>query len=130
MAGNGTQVRSLDLNGLPAATFELPNIIGGVIYHNRHAYILQAQGKARGDLNAHRNDILDTVHSFHPLTAEERRLVKPLGIRVITARAGDTYAGLAQGSPLGKSAESYLRLINAQYPDGEPRAGQAIKIVE
>jgi len=36
----------------------------------------------------------------------------------------------AQGSPLGKSAESYLRLINAQYPDGEPRAGQRIKIVE
>ena len=37
---------------------------------------------------------------------------------------------LAQNSPLGKSAESYLRLINARYPSGEPQAGQRIKIIE
>ena len=130
LVGSGAQVRSLELGGLSAATFELPNTMGGVIYHNEFAYILQAQAKARGGLSAHRDEIFDTVHSFHSITAEERKLVKPLSIRVITARAGDTYAGLAQGSPLGKSAESYLRLINAQYPDGEPQAGQAVKIVE
>jgi predicted Zn-dependent protease len=130
MVGSGANIQRLDLNGLSAATFELPNMMGGVIYHDKHAYILQAQAKARGGLNAHRNDVFGTVRSFHTLTAEERKLVKPLGIRIITARQGDTYAGLAQGSPLGKSAESYLRLINAQYPDGEPRAGQRIKIVE
>lgn len=130
MVGSGANVQRLDLNGLSAATFELPNMMGGVIYHDKNAYILQAQAKARGGLNAHRNDVFGTVRSFHTLTAEERKLVKPLDIRIITARQGDTYAGLAQGSPLGKSAESYLRLINAQYPDGEPRAGQRIKIVE
>ena len=44
---------------------------------------------------------------------------------------GDTYAGLAKSSPLGKSAESYLRLINASYPDGEPqRRTELIKVVE
>lgn len=130
LVGSGAQVRSLDLGGLPAATFELQNTMGGVIYQGKHAYILQAQAKARGGLNKYRNDIFDVVRSFHSITAEERKLVKPLTLRVITARTGDTYAGLAQGSPLGKSAESYLRLINAQYPDGEPRAGQRIKIVE
>jgi len=130
MVGYGAQTRALDLAGLPAATFELPNVMGGVIYHDKKAYILQAQAKQRGGLSAHRDTIFDTVRSFHSLTADERKLVKPLGVRVITARAGDTYAKLAQGSPLGKSAESYLRLMNAQYPDGEPRPGQAIKIVE
>jgi predicted Zn-dependent protease len=130
MVGYGARTQSLDLDGLPAATFELPNVMGGVIYKDKFAYILQAQAKERGGLGAHRNAIFDTVRSFHALTADERKLVKPLGVRVITARAGDTWAGLAQGSPLGKSAESYLRLINAQYPDGEPRPGQAIKIVE
>jgi predicted Zn-dependent protease len=104
--------------------------MGGVIYYNQNAYILQAQAKARGGLDAHRNNIFDTVRSFHALTAQERKLVRSLALRVITARQGDTYARLAQNSPLGKSAESYLRLINAQYPDGEPRAGQRIKIVE
>ncbi len=130
MFGSGADVQRLDIDGLSAATFELPNTMGGVIYHNQNAYVLQAQAKARGGLGAHRNDILDTVRSFHALTAQERKLVRPLGIRVITARTGDTYAGLSRGSPLGRSAETYLRLINAQYPDGEPRAGQRIKIVE
>ncbi|MHB0925285.1 MAG: M48 family metalloprotease [Gallionellaceae bacterium] len=130
MVGSNTNVQRIDLDGLSAATFELPNVMGGVIYHNKYAYILQAQAKASGGLNAHRNDIFNTVRSFHALTAEERKLVRPLSIRIITARQGDTYARLAHNSPLGKSAESYLRLINAQYPDGEPRAGQRIKIVE
>src|SRR3989338_3600082 len=130
MVGSSANVQRLDLDGLSAATFELPNTMGGVVYQNKYAYILQAQSKASGGLKAHRKDILETVRSFHALTAEERKLVRPLGIRVITARQGDTYAGLAQNSPLGKSAESYLRLINAQYPDGEPHAGQRIKIVE
>lgn len=130
MVGYGARVQLLDLDGLPAATFELPNTMGGVIYKDKYAYILQAQSKTRGGLGAHRNAIFDAVRSFHPLSAEERKLVRPLSIRVINVRAGETYARLAKGSPLGKSAETYLRLINAQYPDGEPRAGQAVKIVE
>ncbi len=129
-AGSGAQVRSLDLNGLSAATFELPNVVGGVIFIDQKAFIVQGQGKDRQGLAAHRDEILDTVHSFHAITAEERKMVRPLTVHTITARQGDTYAGLARGSPLGKSAESYLRLINAQYPDGEPRPGQRVKIVE
>ncbi|MDZ4201024.1 MAG: M48 family metalloprotease [Gallionella sp.] len=130
LTGSGAQVQALNLNGLSAATYELPNAMGGVIYQSEYAYVLQAQAKTRGGLAAHRNAIFDTVRSFHTLTADERKQVKPLGIRVITARKGDTYARLAQGSPLGKSAETYLRLMNAQYPNGEPQAGQAVKIVE
>ena len=130
LAGYGAEIRSLEINGLPAALFDLPNSVGGVVYANKQAFILQGQGKTRQDLAAYRNEIIDTVYSFHALTAEERKRVKPLGIRTITAIQGDTYAGLARNSPLGKSAEGYLRLINAQYPDGEPRAGQRIKIVE
>ena len=130
MMGYGTQVRSLEINGLPAALIDAPDSVGGVIYLNKKAFILQGQGKTSQALAAHRNAIIDTLHSFHALTAEERKRYRPLSVRAITARQGDTYAGLAQGSPLGKSAESYLRLINAQYPDGEPQVGQRIKIVE
>jgi len=78
----------------------------------------------------YREEIINSVRSFHALTAAERKLVKPLSIRVIAVQRNDTFASLAQRSPLGKSAESYLRLINAQYPSGEPQAGQRIKIVE
>jgi len=130
MTGYGAQISSIEINGLSAALIDASDSIGGVIYLGKQAFILQGQGKDRQGLVAHRNEIIETVRSFHALTADERKLVRPLSIRVITARQGDTYARLAHNSPLGKSAESYLRLINAQYPDGEPRAGQRIKIVE
>jgi hypothetical protein len=37
---------------------------------------------------------------------------------------------LAQRSPLGKNAESYLRLINAHYPMGKCAVGQTLKMIE
>ncbi|HET7833211.1 MAG TPA: M48 family metalloprotease [Gallionella sp.] len=129
-AGYGAQIQPIEVNNLQGALIDLPNVVAGVIYLNRQAYILEGQAKDRASLAAHRAEIVSSVRSFHALTAEERKLVKPLVIRVITVRQGDTWARLAQYSPLGKSAESYLRLINAMYPSGEPRAGQRIKIVE
>ena len=48
----------------------------------------------------------------------------------ITAAKGLTYAELARESPLGIQAESYLRLLNGQYPVGEPVPGQLIKVVK
>ena len=43
---------------------------------------------------------------------------------------GMTYAELARESPLGIQAEGYLRLLNGQYPEGEPVPGQLIKVVK
>jgi predicted Zn-dependent protease len=48
----------------------------------------------------------------------------------IAAQAGRSILQLAQRSPLGKNAQSYWRLINAQYPQGEPAAGNTHKIIE
>jgi len=130
LVGYGAQIQSLDVHGLPAAFVELPNALAGVIYLNQQAYVVQGQAKTRENLAAYRNDVYDTVRSFHALTAEERKLVKPLKLRLVIAQNGDTFAALAKNSPLGKSAESYLRMINAMYPTGEPQAGQRIKLVE
>jgi predicted Zn-dependent protease len=129
LTGSNAQITSTSVNGLPGALFELPNTIGGVVFYNKRAFIFQAKGKAGDSLASHRNEIFSTVRSFHALTAEERRLIKPLALHVITARAGDTFAELAQDSPLGQSAQTYLRLINATYPTGEPHPGQRIKLV-
>lgn len=129
LTGSGAPIQPLVVNGLPAALFELPNTAGGVIFLNQQAFILQAKAKVRDGLAAHREEIIGTVKSFHAITAQERQLVKPLTLHVITAQTGDTYAKLSQNSPLGQSAENYLRLINASYPSGEPQAGQPVKVV-
>ena len=130
LAGYSAQIQAIEVNGLPAALIDLPDSVGSVIFLNKQAFVLQGKGKTKPNLAAHRDQILGAIRSFRAMTAEERKLVKPLTIHVITVRAGDTYAKLAQKSPLGKSAENYLRLINAQYPNGEPQPGQRIKIVE
>jgi len=128
--GSASQIEALDINGLPAALATMPATMAGVIYLNQKTYIIQCSAKSRAAFAAHRNDMLDTIHSFHALSETERRQARPLVIRLITAHAGDTYAGLAQHSPLGKAAENYLRLINENYPQGEPVPGQYVKIVE
>ncbi|MDX8378537.1 MAG: M48 family metalloprotease [Gallionella sp.] len=129
ISGYGAQITTLNVHGLPAALFERPNTAGGVVFHNKQAFIFQAKGKTRDDLAAHQEEIIATVRSFHTLTPHERSRIKPLRLHVITARAGDTFALLAKDSPLGISAESDLRLINARYPTGEPQPGQLIKLV-
>jgi len=128
LGANGAQ--AVKVHGLPAALIDLPDSIIGVIFLGQQAFILQGQAKTRQGLAKHRDEIIDAIQSFHALGNDERSLVRPLAIRIHAARQGDTYARLAQVSPLGKSAQSYLRLINAQYPDGEPQLGQRIKVIE
>ena len=121
---------ALDINGLKAAIATRANKISGVIYLNDQAYLLQAEAKSEAELKPYREAVLTTIHSFHRLSGAEAKLAKPLVLHMVRAQEGDSYSKLALSSPLGKSAESYLRLINAQYPAGEPKAGELIKIVE
>lgn len=123
-------VETLNINSLPAAITTLPDAMVSVIYLNQQAYVIQSKAKSGKAFTAHRNDIQDAILSFHALSDAERKQAKPLIIKLVTARTGDTYARLAQHSPLGKTAENYLRLINGDYPQGEPAPGQLVKIVE
>jgi predicted Zn-dependent protease len=128
--GNGASVESLELEQLHAAIGSANNALLGVIYHDRKAFLIQCNTKTAEAMSVQREAMKATIRSFHVLTEEERKQIKPLVIELTAARKDDTYAKLAQRSPLGKNAESYLRLINAQYPQGEPAAGQTIKIIE
>ena len=130
LAGADSRIETLDINGLPSAIAKMSAAMAGVIYSDRHAFIIQGKTKSRETFNAYLHDMQDTIRSFHALSEAERKQAKPLAIKLITARAGDTYANLAQHSPLGKMAENYLRLINGNYPQGEPVPGQYVKIVE
>ena len=130
LTGTRDRIDTRDINGLPAAVVSLPDSITGVIYLHNKAYVIQGRSKSRTALNSYRDEILFCIRSFHALSTTERRQAQPLRITLITARPGDTYARLAEYSPLGKNAESYLRLINGAYPKGEPVPGQLIKTVE
>ena len=128
--GSGAPVESLEIEKLHAAIGSANNVVLGVIYFDRKAFLIQCNAKTAEAYNAQREAMKTSIRSFHTLSEDERKQIKPLTIKLVTAKKGDTYARLAQHSPLGKNAESYLRLINEQYPQGEPDAGQTLKIVE
>jgi predicted Zn-dependent protease len=128
--GNGAPVESLEIEKLHAAIGSANNVVLGVIYFDRKAFLIQCNAKTAEAYNAQRDAMKTSIRSFHTLSEDERKQIRPLAIKLVIARKGDTYARLAQHSPLGKNAESYLRLINEQYPQGEPAAGQTLKIVE
>ena len=132
--GGGQPVTPTKIGGLPAATIELalsgkPSRIA-VVFIGKQAYAIGVQAANDGAFRQHAAAMDAAMHSFHALTAEEREQAKPLRMRIITASAGITFAELAKTSPLGRHAEGQLRLINGLYPQGEPVAGQALKIVE
>ena len=130
MTGARSGIDTRDINHLPAAVASLPGSITGVIYLHGKAYVIQGHAKSDATLDAYRDEILFCIRSFHALSTAERKQARPLKITLITARPGDTYAKLAEYSPLGKNADGYLRLINGAYPKGEPTPGQLVKVVE
>jgi len=101
-----------------------------VIYLKQQAFIFR--GVALDQTAAAQADqaFLATARSLHPLTRKERRLAKPLRIKVIKAKKNSRYAEMANRSPIDSYAELQLRLLNNQYPDGEPAANSLIKIIQ
>ena len=56
---------------------------------------------------------------------------KPFSLKIRRAKTGETFASIASSSRFsGNNAENLLRLLNRRYPNGEPKAGELIKIVE
>ena len=132
-----TSGESLEINGLQAYIGEVENEgtdaklkLIGLLYHDRSAYLFSGEAGPNGDPEAFREDFVATMHAVRNMTAQDAKEANKLRIRVTVAEPDKTYADLARRSPIEKNAEERLRLINAGYPNGEPRAGNYIKIVE
>lgn len=130
----GARFESGNVNGNPAAfaagALQGRPVLAAAINHKGDQYLMAALAKDANAYNQNRNEMRAVINSFHSLTPEERKQAQPHVIRVIEAKPGTTMAQLAAQSPLGKTAEAQLRLMNDFYPMGEPRPGQMIKIVQ
>ena len=100
-----------------------------VLYSGRLAYLFE--GEVTDDRNFDSEDaqFLEVIESFRPMKRSEREGKKPQYISYVRADPGATYATLAKGVRI-PDAENELRLMNGQYPSGEPRAGDWIKIIK
>jgi len=133
--GASTEILSKVNNGLPMAVVTSRTQNGqpfkaGVLYLGDNAYLVAGRGDSLTAFERHHVAISSAIESFRALTVAEKDAIRPLQINTVTAAKGLTYAELARESPLGIQAEGYLRLLNGQYPVGEPVLGQLIKVVK
>lgn len=95
-----------------------------------NGYILMGVADKKENFPNHDKKFLATARSLHALREHERGKAEPLMLDVVRVRQGDTFARLSKGSPVHSHAETQLRLLNDNYPKGEPKAGSWIKVVE
>lgn len=100
-----------------------------VIFHGDRAFVIAGASKSRQRPYQYDEQILSTGKSFRRLGPDEKALSRARHLRVIPFK-GQTYTELARQSGLNHLAESQLRLLNEDYPRGEPSKGSLIKIVE
>lgn len=69
------------------------------------------------------------TYSFRPLSAEERRAVRPLTVKVVTVRAGDSAESLGERMAVDAHKVERFRLLNGLAAGEQPRAGGRVKLV-
>ena len=69
------------------------------------------------------------VYSFRTLSDAEAAKVKPLVVRVVTVRDGDTVESLAKRLPYAEHDVERFRMMNALAPDAVVKPGDKVKIV-
>jgi len=100
-----------------------------VVYRGNEVYIFAGTARSSDQAGKYDADIVATAKSFHPLTEAERKLATEKKLDIIRAPKGATWSSLARHSPITHYAEEQLRLLNDQYPAGEPVESEILKIV-
>lgn len=120
------QSEQLSQFGLPGFTGIRPDTGEriAVLYYGPRAFVLT--GKAEDD--ATDNALLASIKSFRPIARNEGVFANPVTVEWIQADGSTTYASLARQSRISQNPEETLRLMNGDYPSGEPQAGEWIKI--
>ncbi len=101
-----------------------------VVFFRDKAYIFIGARKDGDDNRKYRTEFLNAALSLKALTAEEAALAEARRIALLRAQPGVRYSALAARSGLTSYAEAQLRLLNGDYPKGEPEPGRLIKTVD
>jgi predicted Zn-dependent protease len=125
-----------EINGLDAYIGTYQGTVQGLgnvgtlaahILYDRRVYLLAGLAPANVYDRA-RQDFTRALQSFRALSASEAAQIRPNRVDLITARAGDTWQGLAERT--GNVVKpSTLAIMNNYDPNQPPRPGDRIKIV-
>ena len=97
----------------------------GVVDH-RYRYLFEG---ASSDFAAADPGLKTIITSFRPLFPREKKRGASNVLTYVQVPRGATFGSLSAGIRV-PDAENQLRLINGYYPNGEPRTGDWIKVLE
>ncbi len=100
-----------------------------VLVHGKKAYVFAGATRAGEGPGRFDAAFVRTINSFHELDAAERELAEPRRIVIHEVAPGERFEQLAGETAFADHAVDRLRLLNGAYPDGQPRAGERVKLV-
>jgi predicted Zn-dependent protease len=131
-----TETEQLKIGELEAYTGVLPARNNqpdkrmAVIYHRGRAFVFIAKANNAALASFYDSLFVSSITSFRPLNDDDKTLALSRKIRYLQLDTLLSFEQLASYSPLKKYPEEQLRLLNGHYPNGEPKEGEWIKIVE
>ena len=100
-----------------------------VLYRGKNVFLFKGECGEQGDPDSFRADFRAMVDGLRGMTEQDAQMANTRRVEVLMATPGLTYAKLAENTTLREYAVETLRLLNADYPNGEPRPGDHIKVV-
>lgn len=77
----------------------------------------------------HEQALRDLVMSFRRISPEEAARVKPLRIRIVTVKAGDTAESLGRRMVFNDYQAERFRVLNGLAADEQPKPGSLVKLI-
>lgn len=132
-----SNVESIDVNGLPAATGALRlNTQSGTMdlrlvairwdATTIYRFIFATPPALTGRLTT---DLQRTTFSFRRLSANEAAALKPSRIAIVTVGPGDTADRLAARMPFADFRRERFEVLNGLKPGQQPAVGQKVKLI-
>lgn len=125
-----------DLNGTPAFVGEIDTAESNVqlqliaiVHLRRSMFLFRGECGPEGDPQAFREQFEATLAGLRPMTVADAQAANSRRIHVVVAEPGDTYEALAKTSALSKFPADTLRVMNGDYPHGQPTPGDFVKVV-
>ena len=127
---------ALEPDGFPALVATAANpgasevLLVGAVLKDDTGFAFRAETREAADVEGLREKLEAVVASFRRMQASDLQEATTTRVKVVEAKPGDTYASLGRASTLDRFPEEQLRLLNGDFPHGEPRAGDLIKTVQ
>lgn len=127
---NGLKAFTTVVRGDPSPYGQSTNVRYIVIYYDTLMWVFKCASRAGDESPSGDPLFLSTANTFRRMRASEFQLAEPYRLHLVQATEGATFEQLAKESPIKKYPEQELRLYNNAYPEGEPKPGDRIRIVE